>query len=483
MLLLPLAQAATTATLLTHGGLGRVEIQPEPGQHVNQEAPARLSNGRDEVTGSGDLGWARLPVAQDDRVTLDVGVCDDDGSNCRQLSLVGTVTNAARGRTALVEPEPIDPATRPAGYAVRLYDFTAIWCPPCQRLAAEVLHDPADAERLSLYEIVQVDADQPASWELKSRYQVTGYPTVLAVDAQGNEVDRYLGFESEPDFWLWLSGLDGRTPLSRLEPGPPANVAGDEAATVALRFFKANKPELATPWLAAASGNTRAYHEARLHAEAVDARADAEWMVANAAADDWLYLVVERYPELWPRVVRLVVTLDPGTAAACLDAYASSMDGDQADAALAARAGALALLRSTLTTDPAHDKGRIVEIADLHAATGDLAGALGQLDEYKGLFPAEFTWDFTAARLLSEGTRLPEAEARGRAALALAQGDQVLRAAERLATILDAQGKRAEALALVRDTLAGAARPGPTVDVRTHRYIKALEALQAKLGG
>ncbi|MBM4369887.1 MAG: hypothetical protein FJ102_26995, partial [Deltaproteobacteria bacterium] len=164
MLLLPLAHAATTATLLTHGGLGRVEITPEPGQHVNAQAPARLGNGRDEVAGTGDLSWARIPVMQDDRVTLEVGVCDDDGRDCRQLTLVGTVANAARGRTALLEPAPPDPATRPAGYPVRLYDFTAIWCPPCQRLAAEVLHDPDDAERLSIYEIVAVDADQPSSW-------------------------------------------------------------------------------------------------------------------------------------------------------------------------------------------------------------------------------------------------------------------------------------------------------------------------------
>ncbi|MBM4369071.1 MAG: hypothetical protein FJ102_22840, partial [Deltaproteobacteria bacterium] len=70
-----------------------------------------------------------------------------------------------------------------------------------------------------------------------------------------------------------------------------------------------------------------------------------------------------------------------------------------------------------------------------------------------------------------------------RAALALAQGDQVLRAAERLGRVLLAGGKHAEALGLVAQALAGATRPDPSVDVRTHRYVKALETLRDELGG
>ncbi|MBM4391642.1 MAG: hypothetical protein FJ090_11015, partial [Deltaproteobacteria bacterium] len=58
----------------------------------------------------------------------------------------------------------------------------------------------------------------------------------------------------------------------------------------------------------------------------------------------------------------------------------------------------------------------------------------------------------------------------------------VLRAAERLGRVLLAGGKRAEALDLVTRTLAAATRPDPSLDVRTHRYVGALEALRDELG-
>ena len=407
ILLTPALAAAptpgTAATLSYGQGVGQVVVVTAPGEHVSAEAPATLSSPRGTVTGNGALDWARVAVEPGDLVSLTVGVCRDGGTECRVDSLVGTVPAKARGRVALSVPPPPATVSRPAGAAVRLYDFTAVWCPPCQRLGAEVLHDPDDAALLGPFEVVAVDADDPASWALKSRYRVTGYPTVLAVDADGNEVDRFLGYESDGRFERWVAGLDGATPLSKLEAGPAADATPGEAAAVALRLALADKEDAAKAWLGVASGDSQALHHARLLL-VDEAQDDARWMLEHAPPGDWLYTLVDRYPELWPAAAPRVATLDPGTAAGCLDVYAGHQDADSADTALAARVGALALARSLLTGDPSHDRGRVVEIADLVVAVGDLGGGLALLTDFRTLYPAEFTWDFAMARhLLAAG--------------------------------------------------------------------------------
>ena len=45
--------------------------------------------------------------------------------------------------------------------------------------------------------LLKLDADDKVSWELKSKYTVTGYPTVVLATADGNEITRFLGSQPE----------------------------------------------------------------------------------------------------------------------------------------------------------------------------------------------------------------------------------------------------------------------------------------------
>ena len=142
-----------------------------------------------------------------------------------------------------------------------------------------------------------------------------------------------------------------------------------------------------------------------------------------------------------------------------------------------ARIGALGILRAQLSGNPEQDRGFIVDYTDLLAATGNLAEALTVLDTYAATYPGEFTFHFTASRLLLEAGRAVEAEVRARTALSLGWGDQRLRAVQRLARALDAQARRPEAIAALEVELAATVRPDAAQIVRTHRYIGEVEQM------
>ncbi len=72
----------------------------------------------------------------------------------------------------------------------KLWDFTATWCPPCKQLnpiIAELEH-----EYEGVIEIRSIDVDQ--NQELAGKFGVKAIPTLVFLDAGGNELTRHVGF-------------------------------------------------------------------------------------------------------------------------------------------------------------------------------------------------------------------------------------------------------------------------------------------------
>lgn len=458
--------------------VARLVITAGAGEHVNESAPAWFGNGSDEVRGTGGLAWARLPFVAGNTLTASIPVCNDDGSKCRIVEVSGRSTSGvASGKMRLLPAEDRRLAPRAATAAARVYDFGAVWCPPCNLLRSEVIDDPADAEAVGGVEIIYVDADKPESWPLKTRYHVTGYPTLVAVDAAGNEVDRLLGYDSEAAALMWFGRLGSVTPITALEAPVPADADPSVAGQHALRLAKVGRNDAAKRWLVVA-GDTADAHFARLLVDPKPENAD--WLQANAADGDWIPIALAAFPDRWPVLAPRIPGLETDDVIACLDTYAAKASPE---AALVARVALTALVWKDMGRDAEASRGHVVDLADGLASIGNLPRALAILDEYAKLYPAEFTWDFSASRLLLDAKRFPEAEAKARTALAYAWGDQRLRAVQRLARALDAQGNRAEALMVLRAELTAATKPGPEVEVRTSRYLGEVEALIVEMGG
>ena len=72
-----------------------------------------------------------------------------------------------------------------------LADFSAIWCPACRRLHAEVFTDAAVKTAIRQgYELSRIDYESPEAPAFMARYEVSGFPTLLLLDGEGKLLRR-----------------------------------------------------------------------------------------------------------------------------------------------------------------------------------------------------------------------------------------------------------------------------------------------------
>ena len=82
-----------------------------------------------------------------------------------------------------------------------LVDFSAIWCPPCRKLDSKVLADPTVNQRIQekyVYVRLEYESDDRALFEA---YGVTGFPTLLLMNADGKPYQR-LGITLDPEKFI-----------------------------------------------------------------------------------------------------------------------------------------------------------------------------------------------------------------------------------------------------------------------------------------
>jgi thiol:disulfide interchange protein len=72
-----------------------------------------------------------------------------------------------------------------------LVDFSAIWCPTCRVLHAEVFTNATVKQAItSGYVLSRVDYESPEARVFMQRYAVQGFPTLLVLSAEGQLVRR-----------------------------------------------------------------------------------------------------------------------------------------------------------------------------------------------------------------------------------------------------------------------------------------------------
>ena len=219
-------------------GVLRVRVLPSKGTQLatelgihailDDDAYFRVEWGTPDIPESGP-GRIVLPLvrARDSagwRLEVRGGICSEDKSKCLPFTARTQVPSGAK-LTGRFKAEPaVSAASTPSPSSLQLgssgnglsvpgtsrvqqafaeakardlpllVGFFADWCPPCDRLRQEFLQSPTHAGFLSDFVALQLNADLPESFNLKERYSVEGYPTLLVLDNQGTLLDRVVGW-------------------------------------------------------------------------------------------------------------------------------------------------------------------------------------------------------------------------------------------------------------------------------------------------
>ena len=84
-----------------------------------------------------------------------------------------------------------------------LVDVYAVWCGPCKKLDKMVFSDAEAGDYLNNnFVCLKVDGEKGEGPGMMEKFGIHGYPTVLVLDAQGNEIDRVVGFGGDKDDFI-----------------------------------------------------------------------------------------------------------------------------------------------------------------------------------------------------------------------------------------------------------------------------------------
>jgi len=497
---------ALEAAARTRKGAVWLVVDGGPGEHMAPDGPATVTwsgaggSATLQVLGAALAGGLPLPnLSGAATLSVQAVVCEDGGTQCRPASGDWSVSGAGRsiGLRPLAPEEPSpDPSAATVALAAAwgvaqaedrlvLIDFGAVWCPPCNLLAAEVLHDPDDAAALEGFVLAEVDVDRRESWPTKDRYAVGGYPTLVVARPDGTEIDRLVGYPGQQAVLTWLAEVAARPALGDLPD--PATLGADAAAQLAVRLATADRIDDARPFLAVAAaggGDPTLLDQARLLVEA-DPDAAVAAITAAARPGDWVWSALDLASEHPPvaaalraAVPRWLAEVGPVEGADLLYVAARLAPAEQQPAHFAAAA---ALLSSGLSGDDALDRGHWVGLAHLYADSGRPDRAVALMQRAASIYPDEFTFHYALAGHLRAQGDLEAARVAARSAVDRAYGDNRLRAVGRLADVLTDQGEVAVARALLDEVLSAVVRPADGTRVRTFRYIDALEKRRAAL--
>ncbi len=244
----------------------QIQITPLKGYHLNSEAPASATFDSHEaiykpIKKSEQL-FTFKPTVGAKVASLNFYVCDDKKTACEQhqtkLELINSKMTKAESATGVIPaaaaPKPfsgnkIAPLANAEGKPT-LLAFSAPWCPACIRMQTETYPNKAVSKALSQVTLKKVNSDLVENFELSEKFHVKAIPTLILLNSQGEEVYRWLDFQTANTFAKSLKAETKKLATDSTSLLAKAQAGDLEAASqLGMREYSSLNCDEAVKWL------------------------------------------------------------------------------------------------------------------------------------------------------------------------------------------------------------------------------------------
>ena len=404
-----------------------------------------------------------------------------------------------------------------------LIDFYGIWCPPCNQLNETVFNTKAFEKASERFVLLKLDADTKASWELKSRYKVSGYPTVIFASESGSEIFRIVGARDADYFVSQMNRLS----KSRNEAFDELQLKADTALDAAYRlghiYLERGDFEEAYTYLLRASrgwsktdGRNNKLLAATLgiyskdqqsiegkkryarllkdviswypHAEEAFDRGEELARVSDSLGDkeikNWARESQLHFCEYYLKNQKDLRSMD-FTVSSLYESLGDVYEdlGLEPEARKWFTKAASSYLNDIQLAKLDQNNERAYNLERIYCIwkSGQADEASKWYEKFESLYPNEFTFYYQHAKLLQSNQNLKEALAKSEKALKTSYGDNRLRVFSLTAEILEQLNEKKRALKILDEGIAQAELPTDK-SIRTYRYYDKLKTLKKKFG-
>ncbi len=182
----------------------KIELTVNSGFHLNAEAPASAQFDNQKAVVKPSSKTEKLFVfvvpEKSKKAQVKFYVCDDARTACEQHESEISITAGTTSGAQTDQTESTVVATANESGKTTLLMFSAPWCPACIRMQTETYNQKEVINELSHVAVKKINIDLPENAELSEKYHVKAIPTAVLINQDGDQIGRWLDFQSAATF-------------------------------------------------------------------------------------------------------------------------------------------------------------------------------------------------------------------------------------------------------------------------------------------